>query len=377
MNAKLPPNPLLQGERLAALQADLDAIGKEARAATGPEDLAHYGRMARIGRLCTILGWATSWVAPNPISILLLSLGRFMRWTMVAHHTSHGGYRPFKEGRPALDPKQFGEGRRRLVDWLDWVEPAAWKHEHDRLHHYKLNELGDPDLVEENLSWLRDSRIPMPLRYVLVFIGASTWRWVYYAPNTFRHLEARRQRIEVGNRFPFEQWLPHKANFWRFVGRCMLPYGLWNFALLPLLFAPLGWWAAASAWINSALAEWLTNLHSFTVIVPNHAGEDLWRFDKSTKGRGDFYQRQILGSANYRIGGDLNDLMHGWLNYQIEHHLWPDLSMLQYRRIAPQARAVCEAHGLPYVQESVWTRLRKCVAVMVGAADMKQAVVPD
>ena len=377
MNAKLPPNPLLQGDALAALQADLDALAKEAREQTGDDDLAHYTRLARFGRLCTAVGWATSFVAPNPISVALLSLGRFVRWTMVAHHTSHGGYKTFREGRPDLDPKQFGEGWRRLIDWMDWVEPAAWKHEHDRLHHYKLNELGDPDLVEENLYWLRESRAPVWMRYALVFVGASTWRWIYYAPNTFRHLEAHRAKLPVGRRFPFESWLPWTANFWRFVGRCMLPFGLLNFVVMPLLFAPLGWWAAGSALINSLLAEWLTNLHSFAVIVPNHAGEDLYRFDKSTRGRGDFYQRQILGSANYRLGGDANDLMHGWLNYQIEHHLWPDLSMKQYRRMAPQVQAVCEKHGLPYVQGSVFTRLRKCLAVMVGTAHMRQAVVPD
>jgi hypothetical protein len=27
--------------------------------------------------------------------------------------------------------------------------------EHNRLHHYRLGELADPDLVEANLDWLR------------------------------------------------------------------------------------------------------------------------------------------------------------------------------------------------------------------------------
>ena len=78
----------------------------------------------------------------------------------------------------------------------------------------------------------------------------------------------------------------------------------------------------------------------------------------------------ILGSTNYRCGGDLNDAMHGWLNYQIEHHLWPDMTMLQYRRAQPKVREICERHGVPYVQESVWRRCRKTVAIMVGDASM-------
>jgi hypothetical protein len=30
-------------------------------------------------------------------------------------------------------------------------------------------------------------------------------------------------------------------------------------------------------------------------------------------------------------GSDANDFLHGWLNYQIEHHMFPDLSMLSYQ----------------------------------------------
>jgi Ca2+-binding RTX toxin-like protein len=31
----------------------------------------------------------------------------------------------------------------------------------------------------------------------------------------------------------------------------------------------------------------------------------------------EFYLRAVIGSTNYRTGGDANDFMHGWLNYQI------------------------------------------------------------
>jgi fatty acid desaturase len=143
--------------------------------------------------------------------------------------------------------------------------------------------------------------------------------------------------------------------------------------LLPALFWPLGRWAVLSVLINSVLAELLTNVHAFVTIVPNHAGEDLYRFEDRTHSRADFYLRQVLGSTNYRCGGDLVDIMHGWLNYQIEHHLWPDMSLLQYRRAQPKVREICERHGVPYVQESVWRRCRKAVAIMVGDASLRRA----
>jgi cytidylate kinase len=50
----------------------------------------------------------------------------------------------------------------------------------------------------------------------------------------------------------------------------------------------------------------------------------------------------VVSSANFRTGGDYNDFWHGWLNYQIEHHVWPNLSALSYQR--GQAE-VARAHG--------------------------------
>lgn len=56
---------------------------------------------------------------------------------------------------------------------------------------------------------------------------------------------------------------------------------------------------------------------------------------------------------------------------QIEHHVWPDLSMLQYQKGAPKLKAICEKHGVPYVQENVFERLRKTVDIMVGKTTMR------
>jgi len=62
--------------------------------------------------------------------------------------------------------------------------------------------------------------------------------------------------------------------------------------------------------------------------------------------------------------------MYGWLNYQIEHHLWPDLPLSQYQKLQPQVKALCERHGIPYCQDSVFKRLLKAVDIMVGKTSM-------
>ncbi|MEM9862403.1 MAG: fatty acid desaturase, partial [Myxococcota bacterium] len=147
----------------------------------------------------------------------------------------------------------------------------------------------------------------------------------------------------------------------------------WHFVLAPLAFLPLGPWAAGSVAMNSLLAELFTNLHTFLIIVTNHAGEDLHRFDERMTDKAEFYRRQVVGSTNFKTGGDFNDFLHGWLNYQIEHHVFPDLPMRQYARLQPELKAICEKHGVPYVQESVWTRLQKTLAIATGSASMRRS----
>jgi len=74
--------------------------------------------------------------------------------------------------------------------------------------------------------------------------------------------------------------------------------------------------------------------------------------------------------VNYRCGGDINDFLHGWLNYQIEHHLWPEMSMLQYQKAQPKVKALCEKYQIPYIQDSVWKRFLKLLPIILGDESM-------
>lgn len=354
-----------------SLRADLDAQA-------GPADLRHRRKIEWWGRACTLLGYATAWVCPNPISAIALSVGIFVRWAVIAHHTLHRGYDRLAGVRHSQTSRGFARGWRRYWDWLDWMTPEAWRQEHNLLHHCRLNEdPGDPDLLEA-LTERHGPRSRL-LRAVLLVFYAFTWKPAYYAPNTLRlHLNAVSRRnnpaappVGLTDRELWSPLRPYGRAVWL---RCWLPYVGIRFGIIPALFLPLGWWAWLSVLLNVLLAELLTNLHGFLTIVPNHAGEDLCRFDGPVRnGKGEFYLRQILGSANYRCGGNLNDLLHGWLNYQIEHHVWPDLTLLQYQKAQPRLKALCGEFGVPYVQESVGRRARKMIAIALGVERMERA----
>jgi fatty acid desaturase len=384
---------------LPAFAAEVRALRAELLADLGEADLAHLRRMQRWGRACSALGYATAWIAPNPLSALLIGLGNSARWTMLTHHVMHRGYDRVP-GVPAnLTSARFAQGWRRWIDWPDWILPAAWAHEHNQLHHFHTGELADPDLVEHNSWLLRLRGLPAPLRWLLIVLLMLSWKLSYYAPNTFwawrQQLAARAARAPMqasgADRpapaaetmadawrllYPGERLLlPLTPRAWHFWLRSALPYAIYRFGLLPALFLPLGSAAWAAVLINSILAELIANLHAFVIIVPNHAGDDVYRFDDHFSDRDQFVLRQVLGSVNYTSASTLTDFLQGHLNYQIEHHVWPDLPMLKYRQAAPRLKAICARHGVPYIEEPVWRRFVKLWAIMSGRSDMRRAAV--
>jgi len=250
---------------------------------------------------------------------------------------------------------------------------------------------------------MRTFPAPMWAKYIAVAGLAAMWKWYYYAPNTYKQLKISQMRKEgkvVSEADAHEAFVLPVALFdskegakfntgpLDFIKNCMGPYLLLRFFVMPLplaLINPAFYWAAVS---NLALSDVLSNIHSFIIIATNHCGNDMYKFVNSCTPRsGTFYMRAITSSANFRTSNgidkngvarkvhgfraDVNDFFHGWLNYQIEHHSFPQLSMLSYQKSAPQMRAICEKYRVPYVQQNVFRRVKKTADVMVGAADMR------
>ncbi len=357
----------------AALAQDLDVIYKEALARTGEADFKHLQKMERWGKFCSFIGYGTAWIFPNPISALLISQGSFTRWTQMTHPIVHRGYDKIDNIPERYTSKKFAQGWRRFLDWPDWITPAGWHQEHDILHHYNLGEKLDPDHLQHNMEWLRQSKAPMWLRYVVVGVFTASWKILYYTPRTHKELrlsQARKNREGAPELTRSGAWSLFTKQGRALWFESLLPYIGFRFIFIPALFLPLGTVAATSVLLTSILAEAFTNMHSFLVIVPNHAGDDVMMFEEKGKGRGEFFLRQILGSVNYPTGSDFNDFFYGWLNYQIEHHIWPDLPLSQYQYVQPKVVELCKKHDIPYRQDSVFKRLLKAVDIMVGRTSM-------
>jgi fatty acid desaturase len=67
----------------------------------------------------------------------------------------------------------------------------------------------------------------------------------------------------------------------------------------------------------------------------------------------DFLRTQVLTSRNVR-GSRLVDFLLGGLNYQIEHHLFPNMPRPNLCRAQPLVRAFLSQHDLPYTEATMF-----------------------
>ena len=102
------------------------------------------------------------------------------------------------------------------------------------------------------------------------------------------------------------------------------------------------------------VANVIRNLWTDAVIFCGHFPDGAEKFTKTDmigESRGQWYLRQMLGSANFEAGPALR-FMSGNLCYQIEHHLYPDLASNRLHEVSVRVREVCDKYDLPYTTGS-------------------------
>lgn len=92
---------------------------------------------------------------------------------------------------------------------------------------------------------------------------------------------------------------------------------------------------------------WATNLlfgfYLANIFAPNHKG--MPQLKKGTKLS--FLEHQVTTSRNIH-GSLLTDILYIGLNYQIEHHLFPNCPRNKLKLLTPHVKKLCRAMGLSY-----------------------------
>lgn len=319
-----------------ALQAELDAIRDDIIADLGSDDADYIRKMIRLqrrldaaGRLVLMAGvFPPAWLA----GVALLGTAKILENMEIGHNVMHGQWDWMRD--PEIHSTTW--------EWDNVCPSSQWKHSHNYLHHHFTNVRGkDHDIgygvlrVDPEAKWYRWN-LAQPLIFTAL---GSLFQWGV-------GLHDLAEDWVIGEKPDLEKMRPKLSE----IGRKALRQLTKDYVGFPLLALPLGVPSAAAVLTGNAAANLIRNVWSFAVIFCGHFPDGVELFDEETldgETRGEWYYRQIRGSANF-TGGPLMDVMSGNLNHQVEHHLYPDMPSNRYAEAAPRVREVCARHGITY-----------------------------
>jgi linoleoyl-CoA desaturase len=314
------------------LGRELDAIRAQVEQSRGEADAAYIHRTIALQRGLAAAARVTLFASLFPPAWLagtaMLSLAKIIENMEIGHNVIHGQWDWMND--PEIHSSTW--------EW-DMACPAdQWKHSHNVVHHTYTNIVGkDRDVGYGLLRVTRDyAWKPKNLAQPVIYAALAT---LFEYGIAFHDIDV--SAVKKGRKTKETA----KAQL-RQMGRKIRHQVVKDYVLFPVLTGP----AVLSTLAANATANVVRNLWSNAVIFCGHFPDGAEKFTQAeyeTETHAEWYLRQMLGSANFH-GGKLMTFMAGNLNYQIEHHLFPDLPSNRYAEIAVQVRELCSRYGIPY-----------------------------
>lgn len=233
-----------------------------------------------------------------------------------------------------------------------------WKIKHNIIHHTYTNidriddDIANGPLLREctTQKWYPFHRFQF--LYMFVLYGVSTLSWV--AGTDFARYFRRRIHNTPIKRIDARQ----HVIFWT----SKLLYAFF-YVLLPIYL--LGWqhWLIGFLIVHFTMGLSLSVVFQLAHIVEKTnfgvAGETNKVIDS------EWAIHEIRTTANFAPGNKIVSWLVGGLNFQVEHHLFPQISHIHYAALSKIVRQQCELFGLPYNSyPSVWQAIYSHVRLM-------------
>jgi linoleoyl-CoA desaturase len=332
-SGKPDPAAHLSAEQVEALGRELDALRKEVFDSRGEADAAYIRtvikaqRSLELGSRAVLLfsKFPPAWVAGT----VGLSIAKILENMEIGHNVMHGQWDWMR------DPKIHSQA----WEWDNASPSELWKHSHNELHHTFTNVLGRDNDLGYGIM-----RVDEDQRWVPAYLGQPLWNFLNAC---FFEYGIAAYDLEIGKHLRDKTMSDPvlRANTKK-VLRKIRGQVTKDYVVHPLLSGPSFLHTMAA----NGVANLVRNLWTHSVIMCGHFPEGVETFAKNSidgETRGEWYLRQMLGSANIH-GSKAMHLMTGNLSHQIEHHLFPDMPSNRYAEIAPRIREICERYGLSY-----------------------------
>lgn len=119
------------------------------------------------------------------------------------------------------------------------------------------------------------------------------------------------------------------------------------FLVLPMIFLSFAWWQIL---IGFFLMHAICGLSLALIFQSAHVLEetDFFTVAEDLKVENNWAIHQLKTTANFSEKNRLFSWLIGGLNYQVEHHLFPNICHVHYRNISPIIRETAQEYGIPY-----------------------------
>ncbi|MEH3132429.1 MAG: acyl-CoA desaturase [Mycolicibacterium neoaurum] len=319
----------LTPEQFEAFGAELDAIRERQLADLGERDANYIRQIIKWQRGLEVGGRVLLFLPPAwPVGTVMLGLSKILDNMEIGHNVMHGQYDWM--GDPALRGQNF--------EWDTACPANQWRHSHNYMHHTYTNIVDlDRDIGYGILRMSEDQK------WHPYYLGNPVYAFllmVLFQYGVALH-ELETERIRAGE-IKLSDKKEMLTEMWAKVKRQTLK----DYVAFPLLAGPF----APFVFAGNMTANLMRNVWSYAIIFCGHFPEGTHEFtveETKSETRGQWYYRQLLGSANL-TGGKWFHIFSGNLSFQIEHHLFPDIPAHRYAEISGDVREICQRYGLPY-----------------------------
>ena len=230
--------------------------------------------------------------------------------------------------------------------------PATWQYQHNTLHHGFTNIEGHDEDISP-VALLRFSP-HKPLKkihkyqyiYAWVFYGLMTLLWV--TTKDFKQLIGYKKRgATLSNKMSFRQ-------LWVIVIFSKIVYYT-VFMLIPMLILPFAWYWIVVFFIAMHFTSGfiLTIIFQTAHVVPT---SEYPLPDKNGTMENNWAVHQLFTTSDFAPKSRIFSWFIGGLNYQVEHHLFPNISHVHYRKISNFVKEIAHKYNLPYYVQPGFAR---------------------
>ncbi len=325
---------------IESLGIELDAIRRDIEDALGEGDARYIRRAITAQRTLEIAARlalaASSRRSAWWVGTIGLGVAKIIENMEIGHNVMHGQWDWMND--PEIHSSTW--------EWDMTGAAKHWRFTHNFMHHKYTNILGmDDDVGYGTLRVTRDQKWkPFNLGNLLYnTILSLLFEW-----------GVALQHLEVGKMFKGRDdrkaTMVRVREFGAKAGRQLFK----DYVAFPALTSLSPGATYRSTFTANVTANVIRNVWANAVIFCGHFPDGADKFTKTDmvgETKGEWYLRQMLGSANFEAGPALR-FMSGNLCHQIEHHLYPDLPSSRLHEISFRVRLICDKYDLPYTTGS-------------------------